>query len=1078
MRGRPTDSGPQARKVKEGPQSIFRRWMQLSLTGRMFLLVVIAVLPALVIQAVNEYALRTAREDEIRQRVIQITKQFGEEIQAIRAGASQLLVALGELDEVQKRDSKECGATFAKLKARFESYVRIGAADDAGNVFCSSGPIMEPSVAETEFFKRSITGDGLAVGNFFIDPNTGEKMIHFAERFYGANGKVAGVVFAGLDLKWLAEHLKERGLTSSQSILIADRLGNIIARLPNGDALVGKNMRKSHEEIMDGNTAGWEEAAGVDGVARIFGYVPGQLPPKDFFLSAGQSKVEAMEPIEAATKRGILLILLGLLAAMYLAWVGGRRFIKRPIASLLEATTEWGKGHYDARVKVDDRSSEIGRLGMAFNDMADALAARHAAQQRAEEELRHLNATLESRIGRRTLELEEANRAKSQFLAKMSHEIRTPVNGVLGMLELVKQTKLDARQQRYLDTARRSAETLLGIINGILDISKIEAGKIELEQAPFDLRDLVEEVTETFADVAYGKGLELTCTIPASLPTALIGDAGRLRQILTNLIGNAIKFTEKGEVGIRVEAVEADAGSAFVAFDVTDTGIGIPADKQRHIFDAFAQADSSTTRRYGGTGLGLSIAKQLCEMMGGTIDLTSEPTRGSTFRFTARFGRQNEATKSAEAELTTFQGMAVLVIEDNAVRRRNLKDQLLSWGVRVGEAENGAAALAELRASAARSERFDAAIIDIDLPDVSGIDLVRRIKADPANTELRIVMLTLRDHEIDEFGEMRAYVAASLSKPVRQATLRHCLAALESGVEPMSPPSELPPAPPPEGVAGARVLLVEDNPVNLEVAVGILESFGCKVETATNGVEALERYASGEYGLIFMDCQMPEMDGFEATAEIRKHEVNSDRRTPIVALTASAIEGDREQCLASGMDDYVPKPFTTEQMRSALVTWLSPATRGTGKRDHLTLVASARPAAPPTAAPPPAPPVAMPTEPIDNAVLDNLAQLQREGRPDIVNRVITLFLESAPALLKDLQEGAAKADTAQLHRASHTLKSASANVGAALLSAHCRELEAMARTGAVPDAAARVETIIDDYRRAQAALTARLPQVA
>ena len=462
----------------------------------------------------------------------------------------------------------------------------------------------------------------------------------------------------------------------------------------------------------------------------------------------------------------------------------------------------------------------------------------------------------------------------------MSHEIRTPVNGVLGMLELVKQTKLDARQQRYLDTARRSAETLLGIINGILDISKIEAGKIELEQAPFDLRDLVEEVTETFADVAYGKGLELTCTIPASLPTALIGDAGRLRQILTNLIGNAIKFTEKGEVGIRVEAVEADAGSAFVAFDVTDTGIGIPADKQRHIFDAFAQADSSTTRRYGGTGLGLSIAKQLCEMMGGTIDLTSEPTRGSTFRFTARFGRQNEAAKSADAELATFQGMAVLVIEDNAVRRRNLKDQLLSWGVRVGEAENGAAALAELRASAARNERFDMAIIDIDLPDVSGIDLVRRIKADPANTELRIVMLTLRDHEIDEFGEMRAYVAASLSKPVRQATLRHCLAALESGAEPMLPPSELPPAPPPEGVAGARVLLVEDNPVNLEVAVGILESFGCKVETATNGVEALERYASSEYGLIFMDCQMPEMDGFEATAEIRKHEVNSDRRTP------------------------------------------------------------------------------------------------------------------------------------------------------------------------------------------------------
>jgi signal transduction histidine kinase/CheY-like chemotaxis protein len=1048
-----------------------RRWMQLGLTGRMFLLVVIAVLPALVIQAVNEYALRTSREDDIRQRVIQITKQFGEEIQAIRAGASQLLIALGELDEVQKRDSKECGATFAKLKARFESYVRIGAADATGKVFCSSGPVIEASVADTEFYKRAMVDDGLAVGNYFVDPATNEKMIHFAERFYDPNGKVAGIVFAGLDLKWLAEHLKERGLTSSQSILIADRLGNIVARLPNGEALVGKNMRKSHEEIMDGYKDGWEEAAGVDGVTRIFGFNPAQLPPKDFFLSAGQSKADAMEPIEAATKRGILLILLGLLAAMYLAWIGGRRFIKRPIANLLEGTAEWGKGHYDARVKIDDRSSEIGRLGIAFNDMADALAARHAAQQRAEEELRHLNATLESRIGRRTLELEEANRAKSQFLAKMSHEIRTPVNGVLGMLELVKQTKLDTRQQRYLDTARRSAETLLGIINGILDISKIEAGKIELEQAPFDLRDLVEEVTETFADVAYGKGLELTCTIPASLPTALVGDAGRLRQIMTNLVGNAIKFTEKGEVGLRVEAVEADAASAFIAFDVTDTGIGIPSDKQRHIFDAFAQADSSTTRRYGGTGLGLSIAKQLCEMMGGSIDLTSEPGRGSTFRFTARFGRQAEGTLPVDTGLLLFQGMSVLVVEDNAVRRRNLKDQLSSWGIRVGEAENGAAALAELRTATARNERFELAIVDVDLPDVNGIDLVRSIKADPANAELRLVMLTARDHEITEIGDMRAYVAGSLTKPVRQSALRQCLVMIDGDIEPAALPSELPP-PPPEGVAGARVLLVEDNPVNLEVAVGILESFGCKVETATNGLEALDRYANGEYGLIFMDCQMPEMDGFEATTEIRKQEAKSDRRTPIVALTASAIEGDREQCLASGMDDYVPKPFTTDQMRSALVTWLSSATRGAAKRDHLTLVASA-----PTPAPAPAP-LPLPTEPIDEAVLNNLAQLQREGRPDIVNRVITLFLESAPALLKDLQEGAAKGNTAVLHRASHTLKSASANVGAALLSAHCRELEALARSGAVPDAAARVGTIAEDYQQAQAALTARLPRVA
>jgi len=432
-------------------------------------------------------------------------------------------------------------------------------------------------------------------------------------------------------------------LTPSQSILIADRLGNIIARLPQPEKLVGKNMRKTHEDIMDGDVAGWHEAAGVDGVMRIFGYVPAQLSPKDFFLSAGQSKAEAFEPIDAAARRGLVLLLLGLAAAIYLAWVGGGRFIKRPIAKLLAGTAEWGKGNYAARVEVNDTASEIGRLGLAFNDMADALAAHHAAQQRAEEELRHLNATLESRIERRTVELAEANRAKSQFLANVSNEIRTPVNGVLGMLELVKQTRLDPKQQRYIATAHHSAGALLGLINEVLDISKIEAGKIELEAAPFDLREVVEDVVETFADFAYGKGLELTCSIPAAAPTALIGDPGRLRQILTNLIGNAIKFTDKGEVAVGVEAIETDADSVFFAFRVVDTGIGVPADKQRHIFDAFAQADSSTTRRYGGTGLGLSIANQLCQMMGGGIELTSEPGSGSTFWFTACFDCQQSA---------------------------------------------------------------------------------------------------------------------------------------------------------------------------------------------------------------------------------------------------------------------------------------------------------------------------------------------------------------------------------------------------------------------------------------------------
>jgi CheY-like chemotaxis protein/HPt (histidine-containing phosphotransfer) domain-containing protein len=333
---------------------------------------------------------------------------------------------------------------------------------------------------------------------------------------------------------------------------------------------------------------------------------------------------------------------------------------------------------------------------------------------------------------------------------------------------------------------------------------------------------------------------------------------------------------------------------------------------------------------------------------------------------------------------------------------------------------------------------------------------------------LRLVLLTSNDHEMSEIGDMREHVVGCLSRPVRQSALRACLAATGDGIDPARQPASLP-----AGVAGATVLLVEDNPVNLEVAVGILEGFGCKVETAMHGKEALERYAGGEFGLIFMDCQMPVMDGFETTSEIRKREARSGRHVPIVALTASAIEGDREQCLASGMDDYVTKPFTADQMRSVLTTWLgrsAAGSTGNGKRDHLTLVAPVQPDD--------APALPSTAEPIDNRVLDVLAGLQQTGRPGIIGRVISLFLQSAPFLLKDLEDGVAKGDMALIHRASHTLKSASANVGAVLLSAHCKELEALARTASVPDAAARVATIIEDYGRAEAALTARMPQVA
>jgi two-component system, sensor histidine kinase and response regulator len=810
---------------------------------------------------------------------------------------------------------------------------------------------------------------------------------------------------------------------------------------------------------MDGAEAGWEESVGVDGAPRIFGFVPPALPPKDFFLSAGQSKTEAFAAIDSATLRGVGLILAGLFAAIYAAWVGGRKFIRRPIEGLLKVTSEWRNGNYDARAHLEDHSSEIGLLGLAFDQMADALAARHAAQHRAEEELRQLNTTLEARIRQRTIELEGAIRAKSQFLANMSHEIRTPLNGVLGMLELVRQTDLGPTQQRFVETARRSAQTLLGVINQVLDLSKIEAGKIELEQSAFDLRTVVEEVTETFADSAYAKGLELSCFVPANLPTALVGDPGRLRQILMNLIGNALKFTESGEVSVRAQIVEQDESSVVLSFEVIDTGIGISMEKQEHIFEAFVQADSSTTRRYGGTGLGLTIARHFCEMMGGSISLTSQPGLGSKFSFTARFGLANELPEQLDGRKNPVAGLAVLVVTGSAGNREILSDQLSANGALVDLTRTAAEALAALRARTLGPKQYAWTIIDHSLADFSGIELAHAIKSIPAHADLELVLLVPFDQDISKFPD-RSFKC--LTKPIRQSALWDALASGDAtaAARRISNATRAPVLRGSNASWGARVLIVEDSPVNLEVCVTILESMGCAVETATNGLLAIERYSSGQFDLIFMDCQMPEMDGYEATVEIRRLEASSHRRTPIIALTGNVIEGARQRCLAAGMDDYLAKPFTLDQMKAILTQWLKSSSSARAR--GLALI----PASP------------QPAELVDFGVLDSLRHLQRDGRADVAQQVICLFFKAAADLLMDLQEGVASNDAARLHNASHALKSVSANVGAVALSSHCSDLEAMTQCGAVTEAAAIVREIIGDYRAAEILLSSRLPKVA